>query len=181
MVNLMDYFNSNGMSILNSNVFGLYLPLLITLVLLFKARKELLKKENIILLIIGAIGSYIFSYDQAINQVIYINGEQVSFTYHQFHNVNVFGILYLLYFTLPFEKIMNFNFSILWSYSFLTIWLSDGLYAYTEFNQNWFSYSIGGGGILDGLLLTPLITVIGGGLVKFAYNKKIKKENSKLN
>tara|TARA_Y100000588_G_scaffold159664_1_gene173594 strand:+ start:8079 stop:8624 length:546 start_codon:yes stop_codon:yes gene_type:complete len=174
MTSLINYLNVNGLGFLTSNIFGLYLPLLITLVLLFKARKELFKKENIILFLVGLIGGYIFSYGQTITQYNYINGEMIPFVYEQFHSVNVFGVLYLLYFTLPLGKKINFNFSILWSYSFLTLWLTDGFYAYTEFNQHWFSSSIGGAGILDGLLLTPIVTVIGGLLIKLADNRKRK-------
>ena len=111
MTSLINYLNVNGLGFLTSNIFGLYLPLLITLILLFKARKELFKKENIILFLVGLIGGYIFSYGQTITQYNYINGEMIPFVYEQFHSVNVFGVLYLLYFTLPLGKKINFNFS----------------------------------------------------------------------
>lgn len=176
MTSLINYLNVNGLGFLTSNIFGLYLPLLITIILLFNARKKILKKENIILLIAGTIGSFIFSYGQTITQYNSINGEIIPFVYNQFHSVNIFGILYLLYFCFPIGKKINFDFSILWSYSFLTLWLTDGLYAYTEFNQHWFSSGIGGAGILDGLLLTPIVTVFGAFLIKWADNKKRENE-----
>lgn len=176
MTSLINYLNVNGLEFLTSNIFGLYLPLIITMVLLFSARKELLKKENVILFLIGSIGCYFFSYGQTITQYNYINGEMIPFIYNQFHSVNIFGVLYLLYFTLPLGKKINFNFSILWSYSFLTLWLMDGWYAYTEFNQHWFSPAIGGAGIVDGLLLTPIVTVLGGLLIKWADNRKRNQE-----
>jgi uncharacterized membrane protein len=180
MASWINLLNENGFSFLTTNMVGLYLPLMISLILSLFFIKDLLKKENIILFVIGLIGCYFLSYGVEKNDYIEINNVMTNLKYNQFHSVNVFGILYLLYYSLPSGKKIKLNFSTLWVYSFISLWIVDGWYAYENFNQNWFSSSIGGAGIFDGLLLTPLVSVLGALLIQYAYNLK-QKEKDKIN
>ena len=174
MTSLITYLNANGFAQLTSNLYGLYLPMFITIILIIFARKSLISKENIILFTLGLIGCFILSYGKTITDFNYINGVAIPITYSQFHSVNVFGILYILCRSLPLGKKIEMNYSVVWIGSFTTIWIVDGWYALTEFNQGWFADGIGGAGILDGLLLTPIASVIGAYLVKKGYEIQTK-------
>lgn len=174
MASLIAYLNTNGLGHFTSNLYGLYLPLFITIILLFFSYKEFLKKENLILFVLGLIGCFILSYGKTITSNNYINGVEIPITYNQFHSVNVFGLLYLIRVSLPLGKDIKMNYSVMWIGSFITLWIVDGWYAFSEFGKNWFSSSIGGAGIFDCLLLTPIVSIIGIFFIQAAHNYKYK-------
>lgn len=154
--------NSN-FSFLLSNVFGLYLPLIISSILIFKNHKDIFTKINIQIFIIGLIGIFVTS-----NPI-------VSEDFSQLHLTNYVGILYLLYFVFL-EKTKLMNIPSIFVMSFFAMWIVDGYYAISLFDSHPFSSAIGGAGIFDGLLVDPLLTSLG----VYVVNKLRKNRMEKL-
>lgn len=178
MASILEFLKNNGMEILTTNIFGLYLPLLISILfIMFGNKKKIFNKSNILLFAISITGTFLFCNTINVTSHVELNGILIEKSYDQVHLVNIFGILYLLLKSLPVEEMKEINISTLWIYSFFSLWIVDSYQAITTFEQtSIFAKGIGGAGIMDGLLLTPLITILGGILIEKSKKLKEKKE-----
>jgi len=149
MEDIAIFLNNNGLSILNTNLFGLYLPLLI-----FSDKKSLFSKENNIMVLISIVGCILSSF--IINWYLNLISDGSEKIVNQIQIMNVFPILYLLLNTLKSRRDNKYNFSALWLFSFLPLWLADSAAASIIYDAKiLFDSGIGGAGILDGLFLCP--------------------------
>lgn len=159
---LISVYNSN-FSFLLSNIFGLYLPFLISFIFIIKFSKEIFNKNNLVIFLLGVIVTFMTS-----NPII---GEDFS----QLHLTNYVGIFYLLFFVFI-EKNKEMSIPSVFTLSFLAMWIIDGYYAITLFNSHPFSSAIGGAGVFDGLLIDPLLTSLG----VYIINEVRERKNNKL-
>ncbi len=153
--------NSN-FSFLLSNVFGLYLPLILSLFLITKFYKEIFNKINIQIFVIGLILIFVTS------------SPMVSEDFSQLHLTNYVGIFYLLYFVF-FENKKLMSLPTVFVLSFLAMWIVDMYFAVSLFNSHPFSIAIGGAGVFDGLLVDPLLTTLGVHIINKLRIKKLLK------
>jgi hypothetical protein len=155
---LISYFNNNGLEHFLSNTYGLYLPMLISVIIIIMAdKKELFKKENIVMFLISVIGCFILSAGVEVEVTEMINGNEVTLIANQVHIVNVFAIVYIISFIKEDKKLLPYNYAALWVFSFFSLWLVDGYQATMNYDKSYFDSGVGGVGIFDGLLLDPLL------------------------
>ncbi len=154
--------HNSSFSFLLSNIFGLYLPLMISFILILKNAKEIFTKTNIQLFFLGLLAIFLTS-DPILTE-----------DFSQLHLTNFVGILYLLYFVF-FNKKDLMNIPTVFVLSFFAMWIVDGYYAITMFDSHPFSSAIGGAGLFDGLLIDPLLTSLGVYVVNKLRKNRIEK------
>lgn len=158
MNSIMEFFNNNGLSFLMDNKFGLYLPMTISIIIfIFADKKALFSKENLIMFAMALVGCFLLSAGIETEATRMVGDNEITITFNQVHIVNVFAIIYILFFVKAENKERKYNFAALWIFSFLTLWLVDGYHATFHYDKGFFDAGVGGAGILDGLLLDPLL------------------------
>jgi hypothetical protein len=181
----MEFVRLHNLEFLMNNIYGLYLPILITLIFFIKS--DVLKKFlNIELFVLFIFSAFLCTF---LSEVLYITDHQVFYTstgqelnvrgdLEGLYTNNYFPAIYLFWFGLI-KKDFNFNIPVIWCGSFLSLWISDIFFAYFEKGEHLFSKNIGGAGFFDGLLVDPafatLSVIILSYLIKKAQEKNLKK------
>jgi hypothetical protein len=179
MTTIIDFFLNNGLGHFINNLYGLYLPLIISVIIIvFADKKELFKKENIIMFVISIIGCFLLSTGVSITHTQMIDDVSLVSEINQVHIVNVFSILYLLYFAKKENREKRYNFGAIWIFSFLSLWLTDGYLATVSYGASGlFDSGVGGAGVFDGLLLDPIIGCFFAYILQKVKDKKPEKNN----
>jgi hypothetical protein len=185
----MEFIRFYNLEFLMNNIYGLYLPILITLIFFIKS--DVLKKFlNVELFTLFIFSAFLCTYLSEVLSIIDIRtiqidtGQKITITgdLEGLYTNNYFPAIYLFWFGLV-KKDFNFNVPVIWCGSFLTLWISDIFYAHYEKGEHLFSNNIGGAGLFDGLLVDPafstLTVVVLSYLIKATKNRKNKKSITK--
>jgi uncharacterized membrane protein len=171
----IEFIHNNNLYFLLNNYIGLYLPMLISVGLLFKYKlhEEFIKKDIGIITILSIIFSIYFAEFKITNfeYVTSENGKDVINTLEMqsLHMKNFFAVLFLSWIGFI-KKDYQFNPPLLFTGTFLTQWIADMVFAY-QLEGNPFSKNIGGAGIFDGLLVDSIYAYITGILLSFLIKK----------